>query len=599
MHFETVKLIVLAVKWRFCKLFMQANWRKQTVFSAIKGAVVWASLVGFSLALRHPIAAASPASESHVVAANQDPRQLLREGQQYYSAGQYLKALRTFIAGLNQAKATGNTALAKSFADLITKTEKQLSPDELTIELDREAVEHYANAGDISTEARKLIEITDIQMLRGDYVDAQKELQEALSTSERSGNGDVKAKALLLSSRMGQVAGSYSDALEAARRAYELGQSAGAVDLEAASLQQLGAVQDDLGRYGEALQSEYEAHELAMSNNDAKLQAEIFAATVSIKSHLGSPLEIATVQDDAFALMDRLKNETDSVDAEYSNYFINQISAVLLADSSKAPSVIRLEAAVFSVCDKIYANLSCSADAARNMVRALFISRDYSKALGISSELIEFDKRHSQPQLARDLENMAYIELTLGRYSDAYGSAVMAAQIDARFGMPRWKTMSIAAKAQARLGHSDKALLDFEDAITNIEQRVDLTLAYDRNAFIGTTSQVYNDYVEFLANLNERLPDRGYDQKALEIFEHQQARTFLEQIAESGASSFTACRLLLSNNRGNWRLRALRIKQRLRLQHIRTLVLAQIVLIPKLEPSTQKSGRAIPATIRC
>jgi len=49
---------------------------------------------------------------------------------------------------------------------------------------------------------------------------------------------------------------------------------------------------------------------------------------------------------------------------------------------------------------------------------------------------------------------------------------------------------------------------------------------------------VYDELIDLLQTLHQAHPDKGYDDKALEIFERKQGRVFLEEIGQSGARRF-------------------------------------------------------------
>ena len=49
---------------------------------------------------------------------------------------------------------------------------------------------------------------------------------------------------------------------------------------------------------------------------------------------------------------------------------------------------------------------------------------------------------------------------------------------------------------------------------------------------------VYDELIDLLQDLHQKPPDKGYDRKALEIFERKQGRVFLEEMGQSGARLF-------------------------------------------------------------
>jgi CHAT domain-containing protein len=99
------------------------------------------------------------------------------------------------------------------------------------------------------------------------------------------------------------------------------------------------------------------------------------------------------------------------------------------------------------------------------------------------------------------------------------------------------------AKWQAGLQQAreigDKRYISLEQAIDNIEKlRGGLTVKEHKLYFMREKWFVYDDLIALLQMLHKKHPNKGYDHKAIEIFERQQGRVFLAEMGKSGARRF-------------------------------------------------------------
>jgi CHAT domain-containing protein len=101
-----------------------------------------------------------------------------------------------------------------------------------------------------------------------------------------------------------------------------------------------------------------------------------------------------------------------------------------------------------------------------------------------------------------------------------------------------WRALRVAAAAESHLDRRDAALADYDAALVQIESLRAGLAQNERSSFFSNTVFVYDEYIAYLRDLDRRFPGKGYDRKALEIFERKSARAVLEQIGQSAAQHF-------------------------------------------------------------
>ena len=159
----------------------------------------------------------------------------------------------------------------------------------------------------------------------------------------------------------------------------------------------------------------------------------------------------------------------------------------------------------------------------------------YEQALAIRRKI--GDRRHE----GADLKNLGVIYGNIGQYQQAIAtfqySLKILGDLDAKADF--WDVQSGIASIQAKLNQPDSAITQYEQALDTIEQlRAGLTEKEDKLSFMQNKLYVYDELISLLQDLHQKHPDKGYDRKALEIFERKQGRMFLEEMGQSGARNF-------------------------------------------------------------
>jgi tetratricopeptide (TPR) repeat protein/CHAT domain-containing protein len=168
-------------------------------------------------------------------------------------------------------------------------------------------------------------------------------------------------------------------------------------------------------------------------------------------------------------------------------------------------------------------------------------SGNYPAALKHFQQALQIDRQLGDRQgEGNDLANIGLIYQQMDQLQPAY-TALQASvkQLEELGTAKRWYAQRGLANIQVQLNHNQAALTQYEQAIDTIEKlRADLADKTDKLAFISDKLYVYDEFINWLQGLHQEYPHRGYDRKALEIFERKQGRIFLEEIGKSGATRF-------------------------------------------------------------
>jgi CHAT domain-containing protein/tetratricopeptide (TPR) repeat protein len=169
--------------------------------------------------------------------------------------------------------------------------------------------------------------------------------------------------------------------------------------------------------------------------------------------------------------------------------------------------------------------------------------RHYSDSVTAYNNAIASDQNAGDTiEAAEATAGLADAQLHGGNAKEALLDARRAAALDTELHIPAWQNLATAAAAEAKLdlvcGAVRCALRDYDKAIREIEQLRGSVSAAERSSYFSTTLYVYDDYITYLLELDRRFPHKGYDKKALEIFERRQGRAFLEEVGQSAARSF-------------------------------------------------------------
>ena len=164
------------------------------------------------------------------------------------------------------------------------------------------------------------------------------------------------------------------------------------------------------------------------------------------------------------------------------------------------------------------------------------------KALSNLDESLKIDKEVGDLEgAAINLTGIGTVYSGLGKYEDAYEPLRESLKIGVEIGAPEvlWRALCRLGKASAKLGKDLEAVSHYQKAIDTIEtMRAGLSEKETKIIFMSGKIFVYDELIELYQKMHSDDPTKGYDKKALEIFERKQGRVFLEEMGKSGARDF-------------------------------------------------------------
>jgi len=164
------------------------------------------------------------------------------------------------------------------------------------------------------------------------------------------------------------------------------------------------------------------------------------------------------------------------------------------------------------------------------------------KALGYYKESLAIDKGVGDLEgIAINLTAIGTVHSGLGQYEKAYEFLKESLKIGTEIGSPEilWRALCKLGSTSVKLGKDLEAVSHYEKALDTIEtMRAGLSEKETKIIFMSGKIFVYDELIELYQKMHAKDPSKGYDKKALEIFERKQGRVFLEEMGKSGARNF-------------------------------------------------------------
>ncbi|EDN68204.1 TPR repeat protein [Beggiatoa sp. PS] len=141
---------------------------------------------------------------------------------------------------------------------------------------------------------------------------------------------------------------------------------------------------------------------------------------------------------------------------------------------------------------------------------------------------------------AVDLSNIGLVQRQLGHHEEARISLQdSVAKLEALGAAHLWYAQRGLAVVETHFNEVKLATGYYQQSIDNIEKiRAGFSEKAHKLSFMQDKIFVYDEFINLLQQLHEQHPNKGYDRKALEIFERKQGRVFLEDIGKIGAQRF-------------------------------------------------------------
>ena len=499
---------------------------------------------------------------------------LNEEANQAYYASDYTTALGKWQLALSLARISGNTQYIGHFLSAIGVANIYLERYQQALESSEEALAIRQEIGNRHGEGIDLSNIGIIYTHLGQYRQALDYHQQALSIHREFGDRKGEAQDLsnigLLHTNLQQ----YQQALDYSRQALAMKREIGDRYGEGDDLNNLGVIHGKLGQYPQALEYLQQSLTIRRELGDRRGEGIDLNSIGRIYGTLGEYQQALDHFQQALTIGRKVGNrrgESDNLSAIGIIYWFLGQPHEALSYYEQALEIDREignthgEATTLDNIGVVYGHFHQYQQALDYFQQALAIERELGDRHGQGGALINIGLtyrnqgqyqqalEHFQQALAlkreigdRRGEGVASINLgavygDLGQYQEAYTALRASIDIQAEIGNREflWKAQRELASVEIQLHQPETAIISYEHALDNIEKlRAGLSEKEHKLSFMQDKLFVYDELIDLLHSLHQQQPDKGYDRKALEIFERKQGRIFLEEMGQSGARLF-------------------------------------------------------------
>lgn len=466
---------------------------------------------------------------------------LMNIGVVHWFLANYEQALEFFVQARDIFRELGNLQGEGQILNNMGMVYQRLGQHEQALDAYEQSLTIKQRVGDRQGEANALGNIGSLYITLGDYDLARSSYEQFLAIAQEL--GDQRTENVVLTS-MGRVfwhMGQYRKALEFFTQAMTMAQQLDDRHGEGLALNGLGLGYVELGEYENALESYEQALAIVQATGARQNESqtlnnigtvyqrigqyeqalEYYERALDIERQIGHRLgesqalnNIGTVYDDIGIVSDDVKQHEQAI-----TYYKQALP--IFQDLDVRAGV----ATTFSNIGTAYGNLEQYEQAVDYYERALVIKRE----LG--------DRRGE----GLDLNNIGQTYTEQGNYELAYQPVRQGLDIGHELDDPNllWIAGSGLAKIEAGRDQPEEAIRLYEEALAIIESlRTGLSEKETKTSFMQNKLFVYDEFIALLQQLHSASPDKGYDRKALEIFERKQGRVFLEEMGKSGARHF-------------------------------------------------------------
>ena len=420
---------------------------------------------------------------------------LINIGLAYSGLGQYEEALGHYEEALAIQKEIGDRNGSGTALTTIGEVYKELGRYGKALGYFEEALAIRKEIGDRKGVGADLGNIGLVYWCLGQYKNALSYLEEALGINKELGDRDALGIILgnigLVYSDIGQ----YENALRYYEEALIIKKEIGYLKGVGATLGNIGIVYNDLGQHKKALTYHEEA--------------------LAVQRKIGDRHGIAVSLGNIGTVYWNLAEDEKAL-----GYFEEALG--IHKEIGDRPGIASALGQIGSLCwaQGLYE-------------RALAY---YEQALAIRKEIGD------RNGVGSALANIGLVYSYLGQHEKSYASSNESLKICSDIGAPEfvWRSLRQLGGTSEKLGKNIEAASHYEKALDTIEtMRAGLSEKEARISFMGEKVFVYDELIELYQKMHAKDPSRGYDKKALEIFERKQGRVFLEEMGKSGARDFS------------------------------------------------------------
>ncbi len=499
---------------------------------------------------------------------------LFQEGAQSYQLADYRTALEKWQAALEQARILDNKQYSSQLLMNIGVLQWRLGQYEPALASLEQAAEVFRELGNRQGEAMIQNNIGMVYQNLGRYEEALKSYEQSLFIKRMFQDRRGEGNALGNIGNLYVYLGRYEEALESFEQTLAIARELGDGQVENVALSGIGWVYWNQGRYRQALKFYEQAMEVARKLGDRngvgialtgisitytelgqyEQALEYHGYTLTLKQESGDRQGEGTTLNNIGVVYQNLRQyesaltyynqalaiKRDIGDRQGEGQTLLNIGTVYddLGQYEQALKYYKQALTIFQELGErqgegntlnnigtVYSNLEQYEQALKNYEQSLAIRRDIGDRRGEIT----------------NLNNIGLIYKKREQYEQAAQALRKSLKICREVGAPQslWMAQGGLAAVEGQLGKHAAAVALYEQALETIEtMRTGLSQGEYRTSFMENKLFVYDELITLFYILHNMYPDKGYDRKALEIFERRQGRVFLEEMAKSGARFF-------------------------------------------------------------
>ncbi len=484
---------------------------------------------------------------------------LSKEGSYAFNTSEYHIALEKWQTGLKQARISENKHDISMFLYNIGLAYDKLSQYQ-------EALDYYQQALEIRRELR-----------------------------DKRGVGNILNNIGIVYGKLSQ----YQEALQYYRLALEIKRKIHDKSGESSNLNNIGAVYWNLGQYNQALKYYDQALEIKLSMGDKHGEANTLNNIGGVYWNLGQYQQALDYYQQTLAIRRAIEDKPgqgstlNNIGVVFWNFGQHQKALDYYQQALTIRRTIndkRGEGSNLNNIGVVSWKLGQYQEALKYLQQALVIRRVINDKRGEGSTLNNigavyesqrqyqdaFDHYRQALTIRRNIGDKRGEGFTLtkigdvfhhlGQYQKAYNAFQTSIDINEALGSidNLWMAQRGLAAIETQLDQSESAIVHYEQAIDNIEKlRAGLLEKEHKLSFMQDKLHVYDELVDLLRTLHQAHPNKGYDRKALEIFERKQGRLFLEEMGKSGARLFAGLPESIKQREDQWDTQLDQIRQNL------------------------------------
>ncbi len=449
------------------------------------------------------------------------------------NGGDYAAALPYLQQSLDSARASGDQYGVASSLELIGTVNQTIGHDDIALKDYALALPIFQAIGSGSQQAHVLNDMAFSYRNLGRSADEERSSQQALQLARSIDDRRNQAIALGNLGDLAYLQNRFDTALDDFKQQATLQHAIGWRTGEAGALSQLADLERQLRHYDTSLDDAQQALALYRAVHYRHGEASALVVLASVLNSLGRSEEALQDASAAAAISHTIGDKRGEADAlltvaiseEDLHRYDDAIRGFRAAlEIAKAASDTDKAAGIYYALGVTYGNTGHAQQAYDSDHQALVLFRANQDVNGEGMALID----------------IATADVALGRNQAALQTARQATAM-ARQGQSSerlWGSLRAQAKAEAALDMRTAAIADFTGALDQIESTRAGLGASERTTYFSTKLGLYDEFIEYLWQLNGRFPGKGYDRRALQVLERKQAREALEQIGRSAARRF-------------------------------------------------------------